>query len=201
MRAAGGTRSRALARFTPSRRHVEMAVSRWERVASSPFSLRVGVGWWRRIRLAVIARWCAGRLDRQLAAGASPRASAILAARAQTITGRDSRMRLADGLARAIRDAQDTAPGFSAAVRPHRQEVLAARTVLATLDRRLRAPEPVTARGVALLLTLLTDGTSPLYRPSEPGALGSQLRAAAAALELPGRCDRPPATPECRHAL
>ncbi|MBV8948788.1 MAG: hypothetical protein JO286_04375 [Solirubrobacterales bacterium] len=55
--------------------------------------------------------------------------------------------------------------------------------MLATLDRRLRAPEPVSAHGVALLESLLTDGTSPLYRPTEPGALGSQLRAAAAALE------------------
>jgi hypothetical protein len=35
----------------------------------------------------------------------------------------------------------------------------------------------------AMLLMLLTDGTSPLYRPDEPGALGSRLRAAAAALE------------------
>jgi hypothetical protein len=32
---------------------------------------------------------------------------------------------------------------------------------------------------------LLTDGTSSLYRPTEPGALGSRLRAAAAALEPP----------------
>ena len=79
--------------------------------------------------------------------------------------------------------------GFSAAVRPDRREVIAARTVLATLDRRLRAAEPVSARGVALLESLLTDGTSPLYRPAELGALGSQLRAAAAALEPPARPD------------
>jgi len=72
--------------------------------------------------------------------------------------------------------------------------VLAARGVLATLDRRLRAPEPVTPRGVTLLQALLTDGTSPLYRPSEPGGLGSQLRAAAAALEPVNRCERPPET-------
>lgn len=192
MRVAGATRSRTLARCTLIRRPVEMALARVERVASSPFSLRVGVGWWQRIRLALIAWWCAGRLDRQLAEGTSPRASAVLALRAQRITGRHSRRRLADGLARAIRDAQATTPGFSAAVWPHRQEVLAARTVLAAIDRRLRAPEPVAARGVALLQVLLTDGTSPLYRPSELGALGSQLRAAAAALDPPtDPLDRP----------
>ena len=103
-------------------------------------------------------------------------------------------MCLAEGLARAIRDAHATTPGFSAAVRPQRQEVLAARAVLGTLERRLRAPEPVTARGVALLQALLTEGTSPLYRPDEPGALGSQLRAAAAALEPPSHAiNRPTA--------
>ncbi len=61
--------------------------------------------------------------------------------------------------------------------------MIAARTVITTLDRRLRAVEPVSAQGVALIESLLTDGTSALYRPSEPGALGSRLRAAAAALE------------------
>jgi hypothetical protein len=92
-----------------------------------------------------------------------------------------ARARVADGLARAVRDAL-SGPGFSAAVRPDRREVLAARTVPSVLDLRLRAPEPVTARGVALLRELLIDGAGPLYRCSEPGALGSRLRAAAAAL-------------------
>ena len=88
-----------------------------------------------------------------------------------------------------LRSATDTAPGFTAAVRPHRREVLAARTVIEALERRLRAPEPVSARGMAILGGLLTEGTSPLYRPDEPGALGSQLRAAAAALEPASRWD------------
>ncbi|MBV8998793.1 MAG: hypothetical protein JO304_07020 [Solirubrobacterales bacterium] len=57
------------------------------------------------------------------------------------------------------------------------------------MDRRLRGAEPVTAQGVALLESLLTDGTSPLYVPTEPGALGSRLRAAAAALEPTTRHD------------
>lgn len=105
------------------------------------------------------------------------------------ITGRRSRASVARGLQRVLRSATDTAPGFTAAVRPHRREVLAARTVTEALERRLRAPEPVSARGMAILGGLLTDGTSPLYRPDEPGALGSQLRAAAAALEPASRWD------------
>jgi hypothetical protein len=144
-----------------------------------------GRGRW--ICLALIARWRAGELDRQLAAGASPDASALLAVRGRRLTSRRHRVRLAAGLARAVHDAKGGSRGFSAAIPPDAREVVDARVVLATLERRLRAPEPVSARGVALLETLLTDGTSPLYRPPEPGALGSHLRAAAAALEPPSR--------------
>jgi hypothetical protein len=134
--------------------------------------------------------WCrVAQLDRQLAAGTSPQISAEIGLRAQRLTRHRSRTRLADGLAKALSDAQDMTTGFTAAVRPDRREVLAARIVIAALDRRLRAPEPVTAHGVAMLQVLLTEGTSPLYRPSEPGALGSRLRAAAAALEPTHPCD------------
>ena len=171
-----------------------MSVARLERVPDSSFARRLRIGWWQHVRLGLVASWRAAGLDRELAAGTSPRSSALLAVRAQRITSRRGRVRVADGLARAIRDARATA-GFSAAVRPDRREVLAARTVLATLDRRLRAPEPVTARGVALLLVLLTDGESPLYQRGERGALGSRLRAAAAALEPPDRSAQHPAMP------
>jgi len=139
------------------------------------------------MRLTLIAGWHAGELDRQLAAGVSPGASALLAVRGERLTSRRYRARMAAGLARAVRDADPTRTGFSAAVRPDRREVVAARTVLAALDRRLRAAEPVSPQGVAILESLLTDGTSPLYRPAESGALGSRLRAAAAALEPPAR--------------
>jgi hypothetical protein len=159
-----------------------MALSHLEGAGYPPVSLRLGGEWRQRVHLALIVWWRGPSLDRQLAAGANPRASAALALRARRITAPRSRARLADGLMRAIRAAQ-TPPGLSAAMRPHREEVLAVRTVLATLERRLRAPEPASARGVALLQTLLTDGASPLYRPDERGALGSELRAAAAALE------------------
>ena len=167
-----------------------MSVADLERVWYPPRrrSLPRGRRRWRRIRLGLIAGWRAGELDRQLAGGASPGASALLAIRGRRLTSRRHRVRVAVGLARAVRDADPTR-GSSAAVRPDRREVIASRAVLGTLDRRLRAFEPVTAHGVALLESLLTDGESPLYQPAEPGALGSQLRAAAAALELPARSD------------
>ena len=164
-----------------------MSVADLERISYPPLSLRLGGGPWRRFRLALTARWRAGELDRQLAAGASLGAGALLALRGQRLTSRRYRARLAAGLTRAVRDAEAGTRGFSAAVRPDQCEVIGARTVLATLDRRLRAAEPVSAQGVALLELLLTDGTSSLYRPTELGALGSELRAAAAALEPAAR--------------
>ncbi|MGZ4185786.1 MAG: hypothetical protein ACXVUE_08110 [Solirubrobacteraceae bacterium] len=90
---------------------------------------------------------------------------------------------MARGLERVLRGARDTAPACSAAVPPNRREVLAAGTVIDALERRLRGPDPVAARGMAMLRSVLTEPASPLYLPDEPGALGSRLRAAAAALE------------------
>lgn len=75
---------------------------------------------------------------------------------------------------------------MTAAIQPHTDEIIAARVVLNALDRRLRAPEPVTARGMAMLCRLVTDGASALYAPTARGALGSELRAIAAALEPDG---------------
>jgi hypothetical protein len=68
-------------------------------------------------------------------------------------------------------------------VRPRADEVLEARAALLALARRLRAPEPTAARGVAMVRLLLTDATSPLYQPAGQGTLGRQVRAAAAAME------------------
>ena len=160
-----------------------MSVADLERISYPRLRFPAGRGRWRRLRLALISGWHAGELDDQLAAGVSPGASALLTIRSERLISRRYRARVAAGLARVVRDAEATTRGFSAAVRPDRREVIAARTVLATLDRRLRAAEPVSPRGVAMLESLLTDGASPLYRPTEPGALGSRLRAAAAALE------------------
>lgn len=160
-----------------------MSVADFESIWYPPLTVRRGGGRWRRVRLELIAGWRAGELDRQLAASASPAGSALLAIRAQRLTSRRFREHVAAGLTRAVRDAEAGTPGCSAAVQPHRGELFAERHVVATLDRRLRGAEPVSARGVALLELLLSDGTGPLYRPTEPGALASLLRAAAAALE------------------
>ena len=130
----------------------------------------------------LIACWRGAELDRQLATGISPGTTGVLTLRAQRITRRRSRTSLAAGLARALRSAERTTPGLTAALRAQASELVAARTVFAALDRRLRGSEPVSAQGVAILRALLTDSASTLYQPSEPGALASQLRTAAATL-------------------
>src|ERR1700733_1168516 len=137
---------------------------------------------------ATLKAWLGGwELDRRLAAGCGPEMDAALAMRAQRITSRRSRRRVADGLARTLRTIEPGRPVLTAAARPNLDEVRAARTVIASLERRLRANEQIAPRGAAMLGLLLSDCTSPLYQPAEQGALGSALRAAAAALELPER--------------
>jgi hypothetical protein len=118
-----------------------------------------------------------------------PQGSDALALRARALTRRRSRTSIARGLARVLRRASDPTAKFTAAAPPDRREVLAARPVIDALGRRLCATEPVTARGMAMLRELLTEPTSPLYRPDGPGALGSRLRAAAAALEPSNRSE------------
>ena len=105
----------------------------------------------------------------------------------RTFAVRRTRMRLADGLGRAMRSVQDPTHGFTAAVRPNVEEMLAASSVMLAVERRLRSDEAVSPRGLAMVQALLTDGNSALYQPLEEGALGSQLRAAAAALEPDSR--------------
>jgi hypothetical protein len=174
-----------LARIVPS----SLPVVRSERGLRS-WSPRLFVAaCWRRIRLFAVVRWGGAWLDHELASGVSPETSEALATRARRITGQRSRADAASRLIQALFGAEDAAPGFTAAEQAHHRELLAARTVIAALDRRLRAPEPVAPRGMAMLNVLLTNGTRPLYQPGEPGGLGEQLRAAAAALQADNRPD------------
>jgi hypothetical protein len=133
-------------------------------------------------RLALIVRWRGTQLDRLLAAGASPWASDELTLRARNLTTARSRKRVAGALAGVRSTAEKATPGFTAAVRPRSEDVLEASAVIASIERRLRAPGPVAAQGMAQIRLLLIDGNGPLYRPSNPSALTDCLHAAAAAL-------------------
>jgi len=111
-----------------------------------------------------VARLLGARLDRRLAAGAPPEQSRLLAVRAAQLVRPAARRRLArhwDHLAaRARRPVSPLdsrvpiAPARLDAALPHVQRI-------ADL---LRADQPVSARGVAIAATLLTDGAGPVYR-------------------------------------
>jgi|SRR5580658_9647859 hypothetical protein len=135
----------------------------------------------------------AGRLDRELAAGTSPEASAVLAARAARLTSTEFRRDLAASLRRMLVAAGQPAragaaqrPGLGGA-RPPRVPVRTPRISqtaprLAELASRLLEPGPVPVRGVAMVTLLLTDGTGPLYREASRADLGAIADRAALAL-------------------
>ena len=129
------------------------------------------------VRLLLHARvWLFHRaLDDRLAHGVDPAASAALRLRAHQLTAAGVRNRVADALERAIRAAEEPSAVLTAAVPVRRCQVEAARWQLVALIDRLRAPRPVWAQGVAMVLHLLVDAGSPLYQE------GCDLRTAAAA--------------------
>ena len=140
----------------------------------------------------MLARSRAVRLDRELADGASPEASAALAARAMRLTSMEFRRGLAASLQRMLAAAGEPAAGRSllaAADRPPRVPFRLARIRqsaprLAALAGRLVEPGPVPARGVAVLSQLVADGAGPLYREASRDDLGAIIERAAQALTL-----------------
>jgi hypothetical protein len=141
----------------------------------------------------VLARSQAARLDRELAAGTSPEASASLAARAERLTSTEFRCDLAASLRRILVAAGEPARPVAAAAplgsaRPLRIPLRTARIsqsapLLAELASRLLEPGPVPVRGVALVVQLLADGTGPLYREAARDDLGTLAERAARALD------------------
>jgi hypothetical protein len=111
------------------------------------------------------------RLDRALAGGTPPEASAALALRAQQLTEPESRGSIAQALRRILREAQQGPRPALGRVIPSRARVRAAREELSRLADTLEDPGPVDAVGVAQALLLLTDGTGPLYNPDSRASL------------------------------
>ena len=138
----------------------------------------------------VLARCAAARLDRELAAGASPETSASLAARAIQLTSMKFRRDLARSVRRilaAVTEPSAVMPSPTAAVRPPRLLLPRARISqsagpLAALADYLAAPGPVPVRGVAMASQLLTDGSGPLYYHASGDDLGDLIEKATRAL-------------------
>jgi hypothetical protein len=128
-----------------------------------------------RLHVAVLG----ARLDRELAAGASPLDNDVLALRASQLVDARMRVRLARGLRRAIASGSQRR---GAGVPVCRAAVLEARPALLALADDLVEVRDPAPRGVALALLLLTDGGGPLYRPWTPGELHEAAEAARHAL-------------------
>jgi hypothetical protein len=131
------------------------------------------------------ARILAARLDRDLADGASPESSVLLALRAQYLVRPRTRCSLATTLQRILTECVRP-PRRSTSPLPFcaRQRVVAAEREFQELIRRLSAPCPVPACGVAQVRVLLTEGSGPLYRiGGNSSDLRSVVLAAVEALE------------------
>jgi hypothetical protein len=119
----------------------------------------------------ILARCAAARLDRELAAGASPEASASLAARAMRLTSMKFRRDLATSVQRILAAAAEppaVMPSPAVAAHPPRLRLRLARisqsaVPLARLAGHLAEPGPVPVQGVAMVSQLLADGGGPLY--------------------------------------
>lgn len=124
-----------------------------------------------RLRDRVSAHWRARRLDRDLAEGVPPEASAALALRAERLTEPDWRWSMAGALRRVLRDAHADRRQRPGRVTPNRRAVNSAAEELHRLADTLDDPGPVAAQGVARAWLLLTDGTGPLYNARSRASL------------------------------
>jgi hypothetical protein len=103
------------------------------------------------------------KLDRALAHGQDPVSRRALAVRAGQLASARGRARVVTALERA------------SAVAPDATVIRLNRSALLDLVDRLRAPDPVAAAGIARILVLLRDGSSPLYLPARPDLLAAEL--------------------------
>jgi hypothetical protein len=127
----------------------------------------------RRLRLwdRIAARLHAFDIDRELASGVPPETSVAHELRASLLISPSVRDGLAESLFR-IANRRSRRPSVVRGPIAY-DEARRAEPLLNRLTLRLRAPEPVAARGVAQLRVLLSDSTGPLFARHR----GSELRA------------------------
>lgn len=131
------------------------------------------------LRDRLLVRLRAGCLDRALAKGTPPEASAALALRARRLTEPPLRRAIAEAFRRVVQEAPQAGTPLVGRVAPDRARVASASEELSLLADALASPGPVAARGVAQARLLLTDGTGPLYNPLSRATLGGLAARAA----------------------
>jgi hypothetical protein len=101
-----------------------------------------------------------------------------------SLIGPPARAELARRVRGVLRDARRPPRVGSTKVPPQRREIVAAARELERLAARLLAPEPVSARGVAQVRLLLSDGCGPLFARGASADLRSALARALEDVEV-----------------
>jgi hypothetical protein len=125
-----------------------------------------------------------GSLDEQIARGVATDSDERLRLRAEQLSSRAERSRLANAFERML-DPNDAlgARGFTTRVPLQVREIRECAADIDALVRRLRDGEPIDAQGAALTKRLLTDGAGPLYYDRSRQTLRYAVRSARLALE------------------
>src|SRR3954454_3722342 len=147
-------------------------------VASDAFGRTAA--WRPSIVARVVARLRADKFDLQLAVGVPAPAGSALAVHQARLTSTAEREAIARSLRVAVRDSH-TGAVFSSRIPVHPRNIAAAEELIDAITLRLHSPRPVSARGMARLRRVLSDGSGPLYWYGE-GDLDGRLGAALAAL-------------------
>ena len=129
----------------------------------------------------LIARLLAPWLDRELARGLGGSLSEVHAARAAQLSGERARRAVARLLDRLVDHAQEARP-TRVFIAPCPDQVRRAMPLIDSIRTRLRSSEPLDARVIAQLRTLLTDRDGPCYAVTEPDALKVALEEISATL-------------------
>jgi hypothetical protein len=129
----------------------------------------------------VTARLRTGHLDRQLAVGVPAPAGSAQAVHQARLTSVAEREAIARALRQAVHDADAGLAPLSSRIPVHATNVAAAADLIDTIALRLHSPRPVSARGMARLRLVLSDGCGPMYSFGK-GDLSGRLGAALAEL-------------------
>jgi hypothetical protein len=142
-----------------------------------------------KFRERVTARVLGASLDRQLAAGCPARSEPVLAARARRLVSPAARRQIIRGWNNVL--LQAGRPPFMPRPPLCREKVIAAEPDVRYLLALLAGPRPVAARGAAMAMALLTDGTGPVHNHRSPVSLTAAVREAIRQLD-PRSADQDP---------
>lgn len=115
------------------------------------------------LAIRIQLRLLRNRIDKELVVGLDPNGSPLRRERARRLVGEDCRRQFAATLERLLDEADSSPRRLSSSVPVCRAAIRGSRRQIETIVARLSSPAYISARGVAMISILLTDGTGPLY--------------------------------------